>query len=165
MVLEVIIKRRSVRKYKPDPISDDDILSLLKAAEMAPVSDGDHTLQYLVITEQETKKQLQTLVGQEFVGSAPLLILPVVDVDRSPESVADLAVACENIMLEAASLELGTVWKNIEERCKADIRKILGIPDNYCFTNFIVVGKPAEQTKNHYVGTSSVLKKIHHEKW
>lgn len=73
-VLEAIKKRRSIRKYKPIPVSDEKIRRLLEAARLAPSWCNIQPWRFLVIRDPERKKELSKLVGQKHIKEAPVLI-------------------------------------------------------------------------------------------
>ena len=81
---------------------------------------------------------------------APLVLLVCYDRDaywKHPESgeasgATDATIVATHMMLEAASIGLGTVWISYFEKAKA--RKLLGLPDNREINNMVYVGYPAE---------------------
>jgi len=79
-VFEAIEKRRSIRKYKDDPIPEDLMNRLLEAARLAPSSSNTQSWKFKVITDLETRKKLKGLaLGQKFVEEAPAVIACCVD--------------------------------------------------------------------------------------
>jgi nitroreductase len=79
-VFEAIEKRRSIRKYRDDPIPEDLMNRLLEAARLAPSSSNTQSWKFKVITDLETRKKLKGLaLGQKFVEEAPAVIACCVD--------------------------------------------------------------------------------------
>ena len=79
-VFEAIEKRRSIRKYKDEPIPEDVMNRLLEAARLAPSSSNTQSWKFKVITDLETRKKLKELaLGQKFVEEAPAVIACCVD--------------------------------------------------------------------------------------
>jgi len=77
----------------------------------------------------------------------------------------DLALATENIWLQATHLQLGCVWKHVhdgEEQQK--LRAALGIPENFLVINVLPIGYPTEMP-TPYTDAEFDSKKIHREKW
>lgn len=101
MVLEEIKNRRSVRKYKVDQVKNEDLLEIIKAAQFAPTSRGNRAVEFIVIRDQATKEELYKLAEprQDFLKQAPVLIIPVIDSEKSRLPQIDLALATENIFL------------------------------------------------------------------
>jgi nitroreductase len=163
-LLPAIINRRAVRAYKADPVSDEQIAEIIRAAQFAPTAHGKAPLEFLVVRDPETKQRLFTLLEQEFLKEAPVLIVPVVAEGASVAPMQDLSVATENIFLQAAALGLGTVWKNLYDSNRDAAREILGIPEKYFLINIIPVGFPAEKPAPH-TDANFNANKIHWGKW
>ena len=149
MVIEPIVWRRSVREYSQEPIMEDAIESLIKAAQFAPTAMGANEVEFVVIRKQSVKSELAEVLGQDFVKKAPVLILMAADPKVSPLCERDLAVASGFIMIQAAALGLGTVWKNIGDDQKVAVRKILNLPSDHVFINIIPVGYPLKELADH----------------
>lgn len=168
MTIEAIKNRRSVREYKNNPVADEDITEIIKAAEFAPTAHGVRAIEFIVIRNQKTKDQLfeitATALSQDFVKNAPVILIPVTDTKKAKLPVQDLSVASENAFLEAASRGLGTVWKNIYDNQVPKIKELLDIPENYILINIIPIGypktSPAPKSDSDFDAG-----KIHLEKW
>jgi len=167
-MLEAIKNRRSVRFYKSDPVSDEQIEELIKAAQFAPSAYSNHAIEFIVVSDQETREKLCELaVGvQPFVKEAPVLIIPASDTQKSTHAVEDISCASENIWLQATEMGLGTVWKNVEAEAQEPIKKLLGIPENFKVINILPVGYPIEdKAPPPHKDEEFKKEKIHPEKW
>jgi nitroreductase len=164
MILEAILKRKSIRNYKKDTVPEKLILELIEAAQFAPNSHHNRSLEVIVICENTTKEKLYDLLGQNFLKEAPLLLVPVIDIKKSTSPIQDIAVASENILLQATEIGLGTVWKNVNVQKIEEVKKILEVPDNFLLANIIPVGYIKTQRKPHN-DKDFDLKRIHYEKW
>ena len=162
MIIKEISGRRSIRNYKPDPIPDDALTEIIKAAEFAPSGRHIRPLEYIIIKNPDTKKKLFDIFGDDFIKEAPALIIPVGDTQKSTLYMQDLSIASGYMFLQAVSLGFGTVWKNVNEEKKGQIKALLGIPAHYTLINLIPVGCPAEILPPH---TDSEFEsgKIHRE--
>jgi len=79
-VFEAIEKRRSIRKYRGEPVPEDLMNRLLEAARLAPSSSNTQSWKFKVITDLETRKKMKDLaLGQKFVEEAPAVIACCVD--------------------------------------------------------------------------------------
>lgn len=163
-MLEEITARRSIRKYKQDRVSKDDIIEIIKAAQFAPNGHNNRAWEFLIIEDKETKEKIFKVIGQDFVKEAPILIMPIIDLEKSMTAVEDLSIASGYIFLQAKKLGLGTVWKNIGKEAKEEIREILEIPAKYLFINVIPLGYPLEETEMH-TDSDFDENKIHWGKW
>jgi nitroreductase len=79
-VIDAIRNRRSIRKYKPDPVPDDIILQLLDCARLAPSSHNCQVSRFVVIKDADFKKKLREYAYRlPFVESAPCIIICCAD--------------------------------------------------------------------------------------
>ena len=148
-MLKEIKNRRSVREFRPEMPSEKDILEIIKAGQFAPSANGVHALEFIVVKDQDIKDRIFEIVGQEFTKDAPVLIIPLCDAAETEYSVHDISVATENMFLAAEAFGLGTVWKNLQLPWQAQIKKLLGIPENYALINLFPLGYPKSKPVPH----------------
>jgi len=80
-VKEAIEKRRSIRKFKSDPIPDDHITELLNAARLAPSGCNAQPWRFKIVRDQETKDKLaQAAYDQSFIARAPVIFVCCADI-------------------------------------------------------------------------------------
>jgi len=166
MIINAIRKRRSTRFYKDEPVSDEQIGEIIKAAQFAPTAYNNRAIEYVVVRDQKTKDKLCELAvaKQDFVKEAPVLLVLVSDPDKSDHSNEDLAIAYAYISLQAVELGLGTVWKNVDSSAEEPIKDLLGIPQKLRLIYLIPVGHdrdPRPEHKDEEFDNS----KIHNERW
>ncbi len=93
-VSEAIRKRRSIRKFKPDPIPEEKIRLLLESARLAPSGTNTQPWRFIVIKDNDTKKKLQEAAhNQRHIGRAPVVIVCCADLKafkEFPERVDEL---------------------------------------------------------------------------
>lgn len=149
MVLDVIKKRRSVRKFKPDMIPDESIREIIKAAQFAPTAMNNQAIEFIVVKDQTLKDQIYDISDpkQEFVKTAPVIIVPFTNTEKTNLAAHDLSLASENIFLQATALGLGSVWKNCYPPVAKKVQAILNIPENHTLVNIIPIGIPDEFPK------------------
>jgi nitroreductase len=79
---EAIEMRRSIRKYRPNPISDECISELLESARLAPSGCNAQPWRFKIVKEQEIKQQLaQAAYAQMFIAEAPVVIVCCADIE------------------------------------------------------------------------------------
>ncbi len=79
--VEAIERRRSIRKYKPDHVSDDILKSLLESARMAPSGCNAQPWRFKVVRDKETKQKLaQAAFDQPFIAEAPVVLVCCADI-------------------------------------------------------------------------------------
>jgi len=77
---EAIEKRRSIRKYKPDPIPEEHILALLDSARLAPSGSNSQPWRFKIVRDVKTRQELaQTSYKQSFIADAPVVFVCCID--------------------------------------------------------------------------------------
>ncbi len=93
-VREAIRKRRSIRKFKPDPIPEEKIRLLLESARLAPSGTNTQPWRFIVIKDNDTKMKLQEAAhNQRHIGRVPVIIVCCADLKafkEFPERVDEL---------------------------------------------------------------------------
>ncbi len=139
--MDTVRKRRSIRRYKPDPIPDDVLSQILEAARLAPSSGHRQPWHFIVIKNPEIKKNLGIAV---WAAEAPIVLVGCTDPQVSARwHIVDLTIAFEHIVLAAANFGLGTCWMG---RLDADetIKEVLDIPKHMKAVAVTPLGYPAE---------------------
>jgi nitroreductase len=73
---EAIEKRRSIRKYKPDPVPDEAVKELLHAARLAPSGCNAQPWRFKIVKEPDVKARLaQAAYKQMFIAEAPVVMV------------------------------------------------------------------------------------------
>ena len=163
MIIKEILNRRSVREYDTKDVPEEYIEEVIKAGQFAPSAHNNRAIDFIVV-RGAAKEKIFELTKRPFIKEAPVLIIPAADKEKSPFPQEDLSVASENMFLQAASLGLGTVWKNVGPDLEQEIKKILNIPENRKIINIIPLGFPKEPPAPHTEGDFD-QKKIHNERW
>ncbi|MFH1575884.1 MAG: nitroreductase family protein [Candidatus Nealsonbacteria bacterium] len=164
MIIKEIVNRRSIREYKSEAVSDEFILEIIKAGQFAPTAKNNRAIEFIVVKNQEMKDKICAALGQEFVKKASVLIVPVIDPDKTPCPVQDLAAATENMLLQVVASGLGAVWKNVRPEPAVEIKSLLGIPENLFLNVMVPVGYPNE-VKPVHAEADFDKSKIRYEKW
>ncbi|MCD6301871.1 MAG: nitroreductase family protein [Staphylothermus sp.] len=147
-LLDFLKSRRSIRKFKPDPVPREVIEKILDTARFAPSARNSQPWRFIVVDDPSIKEQFANIhPWAQPLKNAPLGIVVVADKNTSPTSyLVDGANATIYIQLAAHALGLGTVWlqtlRNIE-----DIQRILNLPENLVPVAMLAVGYPDEQPK------------------
>ena len=149
---EVLLKRRSVRKFTEEPVSPEHIEELLHAAMSGPSACNKKPWEFYVITNESKLKELRSAtLFTKF--DAKLVISVCGDLSRALPLKAkdywiqDCSAATENILLRATDLGLGAVWCGIhpQKRAEERVRKILGMKESMIPLNLIFIGHPAQE--------------------
>ena len=150
---ELALSRRSIRSFLDKPISNDLIKKLLEAAQAAPSGGNCQPWHFFVIKDKSfVSKICEKAIKQDFIKSAPVVIVVCADISKTIDRygargknlycIQDTAAAIQNILLCAASLNLGTCWcgafdeETLSEvmQLNADFRPVAIIPVGYFTT-------------------------------
>ncbi|OEH85331.1 NADH dehydrogenase [Desulfuribacillus stibiiarsenatis] len=149
--MEAILKRRSIRKYTKQDVSEQDVQSILKAAMSAPSAGNQQPWHFIVIRKRSILNEIPKIHPySNMMKDAPLAIVVCGDptIERYKGYwVQDCSAAIQNILIAVEDLGLGAVWVGIypEESAKAeDFRKLLNIPEHVIPLAVIPIGHPAE---------------------
>ena len=149
---EAFLKRRSVRKFTEEPVSEEDILKLLHAGMSGPSACNRTPWEFFVVTNPEVLEKLRKATRFSRIPS-PLAIvvcgnlLKSLPLELSPFWIQDCSAATENILLEVTELGLGAVWCGIHPMKNAEkkVSEALGLSSNLVPLNIIRIGHPAEE--------------------
>jgi len=153
-VLQNIMTRTSVRKFKQQPVEDAKIEALLRAGMAAPTSGDMQPWHFIVLKE---KKDIERYAASnkyhaEDIKKTPLFIFVCADTTRMAEGqgkelwVQDLSAVSENILLAAHAMGLGACWTTIYpiQKKVMGISRTLKLPANLIPLNGIIIGYPDE---------------------
>jgi nitroreductase len=153
-ILEIIKKRRSIRKFLSKPISEKVIDELIKALIWAPSAGNLQSRKFYFVFNQKIKEDLVEASRDHwsFIAKAPLVIVGCADYKTAEYygekgknifSICDVALSVQNLMLLAYSEGLGSVWVGAFDEEK--VTEILNLPENLRPIAIIPVGYPAEK--------------------
>jgi len=149
--IECIKTRRSIRKFKPDPIPRKTLMEIIDCGRHAPSSHGSQPWQFVVITDDKTKKELAALKGQQpggWMEDTSVFIAVCTDLSLSKRWVEDGSIAAENMLLAAHALGLGACWVAMRYKdtaLNAKIQQALGVGENIFPICLIALGYPDEE--------------------
>ncbi|MHB1419183.1 MAG: nitroreductase family protein [Bacillota bacterium] len=77
---EAIAIRRSIRKFKPDPVSDAHIQEILESVRLAPSGSNRQPWRFLVVKNEQARANVAAnTIGQNFIATAPVIIVCCAD--------------------------------------------------------------------------------------
>ena len=149
--MNAIFTRTSTRNFESRPVESKYIIKILRAAMAAPSAMNQQPWEFWVITDKDTIARLsQVSPYAKPAANAPVVIVPCWNTEylKVPMMVQiDMAIATENILLEAEELGLGAVMLGIApdtERMNA-VAEILNLPENFKPFTIIPVGWPVNK--------------------
>jgi nitroreductase len=167
-LLEAIHTRRSIRQYRPEPVSEETLRTILAAAMMAPSAGNVQPWQFIVVTDPAKLALVKDV--HPYVAMAPqaplgILVCGDLRLEKYPGFwVQDCSAAMQNLLLAAHDQGLGAVWTGIhplEERV-VRFREIFELPEPVVPLGFAVIGWPRKpgRRKDRYRPA-----RIHRNRW
>lgn len=168
-LLEIIRKRRSIRRFKPDSIPETILDELKEAIIWAPSAGNLQSRKFYFVFDRKRKVELAKAArNQNFIAEAPLAIVACTDSSikkyygtRGTElySIQDVAASVQNILLTAKSRGLGTVWVGAFN--EDEVADIMNLPENLRPVAIIPVGYTDEEpTAPTRVSAKAAIKEI-----
>jgi len=149
---DAIRRRRSIRKFKDQPIEDEKLNRVLEAGRLAPSAGNRQEWKYVVVREPETRQKLaEAANGQQFVAEAAVVIAccareagHVMTCGQSSYPI-DVAISVDHMTLAAVEEGLGTCW--IGAFKEAPVKAVLNIPADVRVVALLPLGYPDMEPK------------------
>jgi nitroreductase len=169
--LEVIRKRRTIRRFTDDEVSDELLETLLDAASVAPSRLNRRPLYYLVIRDAGLRAKLaDALRVRPYIEQASAVIAVCADPRVSRTWELDGSAAIENILLAATSLELGAAWvgskgSELWDAAVEVLHEAAAVPENIDFVSLVCIGYPDEEKRAYDAGEKIDRQRIRYDHW
>ena len=145
-VIEAIRTRRSIRRFKSEPLPEEHLKKILEAAQQAPSAGNKQPWRFIVVSDSDTKDRLGKIArNQTWISDAGVIIVALAMDKKSPQiyerwAERDVMIAVEHMVLSAWSLGYGTCW--IGAFTEEDVKELLGIPKEMTVINLLPIGVP-----------------------
>ena len=149
-VLKAIRNRRTIRRFRPDPVDEKKLQLILEAGRWAPSFSNLQPWRFIVVRDLGLKIALDKAARESVlhlgINEAPVVILVCVDRRIDPlHAIEAGAAATQNMTLAAHSLGLGTGWIGIwGTETETSIQKLLKLPETVRVVSLVPVGIPDE---------------------
>lgn len=173
MFNELAKKRRSIRKYTEEEVTDKDLNLILESALLSPTAKNLDSKRFVVVRDRETLKKLSKykVSAARFLEGVQVAIAVLADKELSPVTYhQDACIAATFIQLQAEDLGLGSCWGNITDAVNDEgrpsqevVKEILGVPEKYNVECVIGIGHKAETPREKK--TLNFEDHIHYEKF
>ncbi|TYP49260.1 nitroreductase family protein [Thermosediminibacter litoriperuensis] len=146
--IRVLKERRSVRQYTQKPIPREILEDIVDCARLAPSANNVQPWVFVVVTEEEGKKELARLATWgKFIADAAACVAVFCEKDNN-HAVEDGSAATENIMLAAKAYGIGSCWvAGYRRPYSEEVRQFLGVPEKYELISLVPLGY-ADKTPN-----------------
>ncbi len=166
--MNAIFSRRSIRKYKNESVTDEQLELLLRAAMAAPSAMNSQCWEFVVVRDKNHLSELATLNPyHQMLKDAALAIIVCADLNKILANeywIQNCSAATQNILTQANEMGLGAVWLGVapyEDKMQR-ISDNLNLPESIKPLNVISIGVP-DEFKN--ANDNFDTKKIHYEKF
>ena len=149
-ILNTIQNRRTIRRFRSDPIENEKLRMILEAGRWAPSFSNLQPWKFIVVKDQELKNALDTAAKESVlhwgINEAPVVILVCVDRRVDPlHAIEAGAAATQNMTLAAHSLGLGSGWIGIwGTEAEVAIQKLFKFPETIRVVSLLPIGIPNE---------------------
>lgn len=166
--IDIIMGRRSIRNYTDEPVTDEQLDVVLRAAMAAPSAGNQQSWRFIVVREASQRQALaQATPYSGMIARAPLAIVVCGDTrdEKHPGYwVQDCSAAIENLLIAVHAIGLGAVWIGVHPVAERvdNVRRICAVPDGIVPMSMIALGHPAEEKPPAERFEPAY---VHHERW
>lgn len=150
---DLLESRRSIRRFRPDPVPKSMLDAIVSAAISGPSAGNLQAFRVVVVQDAASRMRLRNAaLGQEWVGMAPVVLVFCADGPASARkygargeslyAVQDATIACTLAWLKAVDLGLSGVWVGAFD--EAQVAQILDLPRGVRPVAILPIGYPDE---------------------
>jgi nitroreductase len=167
--IDLVRKRRSIRRFLPRPVAREEILACIEAARLAPSASNAQPWRFIVVDEPGLKDALcrEAFSGiysiSQFTSQAPVVLVVLARLDFVTHRLApqiqgmqfyliDIGISVEHFVLQAEELGLSTCWVGWFNARK--VRRLLRVPRKYKIVALLPVGYAASRPPRETVRKS-----------
>ena len=168
-LMDIILKRRSVRRYADREIPEETLEKIVRAGLLAPTSRNLKPCEFYVVKDRETLKKLSAAKsgGAGMLADCPAAVAVFGDAEKADTWVEDCSIAMSFMMLAAQESGVGNCWVQMHFRTDAsgrsaeeNVKEILSVPERYRVAGILALGFPAEEPKP-YAPEDADLGRVH----
>ena len=156
---DLLLKRRSIRRFKDELLLPEETEQILKAALLSPTSKNSRSWQFVVVEDKEMLEKLAQCKPQSaaFIADSALAVIVLGNPLLSDVWIEDASIASILMQLQAEEIGVGSCWVQVREREYAEniasadfIRGLMDIPMPFEVLSVIAFGKKQkERTLNN----------------
>ncbi len=167
-MMDTILRRRSVRKFTPQPIDDSTVAKILEAVMTAPSSKNVRSTRIAASSSKDVTEAVSTMrsSGTKFVAGAPTVFFVMGDPAQTDLWRINAAISATILQLAAEELGLGSCWVHVDGRphnedephgmtAEEYLREHIPALPDYPVLCAVAVGHPAEKPHPHPKGDDS----------
>ena len=146
--MNIIFKRKSIRSYLDIDVDDMTIEQIIRAGMAAPSAKNQRPWEFYVVRDKELLAKLAACspYGRP-VANAPVAIVAcyrTTDLFTEEMVLLDMSCCCENMLIQASALDMGSVWISFAPRKERQepAKKVMNLPENLEVFAVLPVGYP-----------------------
>ncbi len=155
--MDVLLKRRSTRKFSDEKITTDELNRILQAGLLAPTSMNRKPCSFMVVENKETLNELANAKdhGAELLKGADKAVVVLADTMIADTWCEDSSIALTYMHLMATNLGIGSCWVQIHLRKKDGVyaeevvRDILKVDSHYRIAGILALGHSDDIPEAH----------------
>jgi nitroreductase len=170
-VLDVIRKRRTVRAFTDEEVTDEQVESILEMAMYAPTYMNRKPWHFVVIRDKDLQEKLgETLGVRPYIQQASAVIAVYGDPEISSTWNLDGCAAIENMLIAATALGLGSAWAGSPgnrgwPETEELMKEALKVPTGFRAVSLVCLGHPAKMVVPHSKDERYDKTRIHYGTW
>ena len=153
-LLDILKKRKSIRKYTEEEIPQETINKIIEAGRLAPSGRNKKPVKLILVRDKETLEFLSNTRshGSQLLAGANAAIVVTGNSELSDTWIEDCSIAMIIMQLQATELGVGNCWVQVRGRMLEETNEVtedlikakLDIPDNFSVECMLALGMPAE---------------------
>ena len=147
-LIDVVLDRRSIRRYEQKEIPKDILDKILEAGRQAPSAANKQPWHFIVLTDSKIKEELSKGFFNRFIKDAPVVVVGCAhkDLIAGKWSTISTTIALQNMVIAAWAMQVGSCW--IGDFNEEKVRRLLNIPEGWNIVALVSFGYPAEKPHN-----------------
>ena len=154
--IELLKNRRSCRRFTDEPVSQEAVATIMRAALMSPSGHRINPWEFILVEDKATLKALSVskAAGAQLIEGAPMAVVVVADTTKTDVWIEDCSIATILMQLAAEELGLGSCWVQIRLRKDAEgnsadenVKSLLALPSHYAVLSIVAIGHKERESK------------------
>jgi nitroreductase len=147
-LIDFILTRRSIRRYEKKDIPEEVLAQIFETGRQAPSAVNKQPIHFVIVKDNEIKKELSNGLFNRFVKDAPVVIVGCADVNSlltGKWAIVDATISMQNMVIASWTLGVGSCW--LGDFNEKKVKELLRIPDKWKVVALVTLGYPDEQPK------------------
>ncbi|MBE6494539.1 MAG: nitroreductase [Methanosphaera stadtmanae] len=166
-LLELMLKRRSIREYTDEDIGEDNLNKIVTAGLLAPSSRNRKPCEFVVVQDKTILNKLSKSKksGSAMLENANAAVVVIADSTKADTWIEDSSIALTYMDLMAAQLDIGSCWCQSHLRFSDDgisseevIKNILSLDDKYRVVGILSLGISENKPERHQLSQLDIDK-------